>query len=137
MASPTDALVKQLLAGRYIASLATKNPDDSIPRGCGGVLVRRLTSLCGEVLAQPQSAECAVRAQGFLDDRRSRPCRNLRYHDRWDRADLNRRLVAAEERRDSSKHLNAASLARSWRTQQTEGYLLSPEVCRPSCQIRG
>lgn len=30
MASLTDALVKQLLAGRYIASLATQNPDGSI-----------------------------------------------------------------------------------------------------------
>ncbi len=30
MASLTDALVKQLLAGRYIASLATENPNGSI-----------------------------------------------------------------------------------------------------------
>jgi PPOX class probable F420-dependent enzyme len=30
MASLTDALVKQLLAGRHIASLATTNPDNSI-----------------------------------------------------------------------------------------------------------
>jgi hypothetical protein len=31
MASLTDALVKQLLGGRYIASIATQNPDGSIP----------------------------------------------------------------------------------------------------------
>jgi PPOX class probable F420-dependent enzyme len=30
MASLTDALVKQLLAGRYIASLATENPNGSL-----------------------------------------------------------------------------------------------------------
>jgi PPOX class probable F420-dependent enzyme len=30
MASLADALVKQLLAGRYIASLATENPDGSL-----------------------------------------------------------------------------------------------------------
>jgi hypothetical protein len=30
MASVTDALVQKLLTGRYIASLATQNPDGSI-----------------------------------------------------------------------------------------------------------
>ena len=30
MASLSDALVKQLLGGKYIASIATQNPDGSI-----------------------------------------------------------------------------------------------------------
>jgi hypothetical protein len=39
MASFPDALVKQLLAGRYLAALAIKKPDDSIALaavGCHG-----------------------------------------------------------------------------------------------------
>ena len=51
MASLADVLVRQLLDGRHIASLATENPACSSSHGCGVVLVRRYTCLCGHVLA--------------------------------------------------------------------------------------
>ena len=68
MASLTDDLVQQLLAGRHIASLATVNPDNSIHMVAVWFWFDGSTDFCGHVFAQPQSTEPAIQREGVVDD---------------------------------------------------------------------
>ena len=112
MASLNDALVQQLLKGRYIAALATESPDGSIHMVAVWYWFDGTNIFVATVFAQPEGAQSAIAGESFAHDRLPRSGSVVRCNHHRHGGDPDRGIqLVRPNARVHERYMSAAALA--------------------------